>query len=67
MNMLRHAKEMNANLLLNTGPLPDGSIYPGDIEPLKTGEKRKAQAGNTKETCHETHLHSFAFTDDCWL
>jgi alpha-L-fucosidase len=28
MEMLKHAKEMPANLLLNTGPLPDGSIHP---------------------------------------
>ncbi len=35
MEMLRKAKEINANLLLNTGPLPDGSIHPEDVETLK--------------------------------
>jgi len=35
MKMLRKAKGMNANLLLNTGPLPDGSIHPEDIKTLK--------------------------------
>ena len=33
--MLRKAKGMNANLLLNTGPLPDGSIHPEDVKTLK--------------------------------
>lgn len=40
MNMLKHAKSVNANLLLNTGPLPDGSIYPGDVKTLKEVGKR---------------------------
>jgi alpha-L-fucosidase len=30
--MLKHTKEMKANLLLNTGPLPDGSIHPDDVK-----------------------------------
>jgi len=34
MEMLAHAKEMDANLLLNTGPLPDGSIHPDDLKVL---------------------------------
>ncbi len=36
MKMLKDAKAMPANLLLNTGPLPDGSIHPEDIKTLKT-------------------------------
>ncbi len=35
MEMLAKAKTMNANLLLNTGPLPDGAIHPDDIRTLK--------------------------------
>ena len=35
MEMLRNAKDMNANLLLNTGPLPNGSIHPEDVKTLK--------------------------------
>ena len=35
MEMLRKAKGIGANLLLNTGPLPDGSIHPEDVETLK--------------------------------
>jgi alpha-L-fucosidase len=32
---LAAAAEQNCNLLLNTGPLPDGSIHPGDAETLR--------------------------------
>jgi alpha-L-fucosidase len=35
MEMLAKAKDLNANLLLNTGPLPDGSIHPDDVNTLK--------------------------------
>lgn len=35
MEMLAKAGEMKANLLLNTGPLPSGSIHPDDIKTLK--------------------------------
>ncbi len=40
MEMLRHAKEMPANLLLNTGPFPDGSIHPEDVKTLKEVGRR---------------------------
>ena len=40
MEMLAHTKEMGANLLLNTGPLPDGSIHPDDVETLAEVGKR---------------------------
>lgn len=40
MEMLKHAGDINANLLLNTGPLPDGSIHPDDVKTLKeVGER----------------------------
>lgn len=32
---LAAAAQQNCNLLLNTGPLPDGSIHPGDAETLR--------------------------------
>jgi alpha-L-fucosidase len=35
MEMLKKANSMNANLLLNTGPLPDGSIHAEDVKTLK--------------------------------
>jgi alpha-L-fucosidase len=35
MEMLAEARVMNANLLLNVGPLPDGSIHPDDIATLR--------------------------------
>ena len=35
MKMLEKAREMGANLLLNTGPLPDGSIHPEDVKTLR--------------------------------
>ena len=40
MVMLKKANDMGANLLLNTGPLPDGSIHPEDVETLKEVGRR---------------------------
>ncbi|WP_289055803.1 alpha-L-fucosidase [Carboxylicivirga marina] len=40
MNMLAHAKSMNANLLLNTGPLPNGSIHKDDLATLREVGRR---------------------------
>lgn len=40
MGMLEKAQDIDANLLLNTGPLPDGSIHPEDISTLKEVGKR---------------------------
>lgn len=43
MQMLEHADEVNANLLLNTGPLPDGSIHSSDVKTLREiGKMRQA-------------------------
>jgi len=43
MQMLTNAAQQNANLLLNTGPLPDGSIHSGDVETLReVGRRLKA-------------------------
>ncbi|WP_372720940.1 alpha-L-fucosidase [Novipirellula sp.] len=43
MEMLATAKSMNANLLLNTGPLPDGSIHPEDLATLREVGRRRRQ------------------------
>ncbi len=40
METLAGAKSMNANLLLNTGPLPDGSIHPDDVKTLREVGRR---------------------------
>jgi len=40
MEMLKRARSMNANLLLNTGPLPDGSIHPDDVKTLREVGRR---------------------------
>ena len=40
MEMLAEAKIPDANLLLNVGPLPDGSIHPDDIATLKEVGRR---------------------------
>ncbi len=40
MEMLEKAKGMKANLLLNTGPLPDGSIHPDDVKTLNEVGRR---------------------------
>ncbi|MDA3927097.1 MAG: alpha-L-fucosidase [Kiritimatiellae bacterium] len=42
MAMQAKANEMHANLLLNTGPLPDGSIHPEDVKTLREVGKRLA-------------------------
>ncbi len=48
MERLRAAAAQNANLLLNTGPLPDGSIYPGDVETLAEMGRRIRKDGYPK-------------------
>ncbi|MGB7323556.1 MAG: alpha-L-fucosidase [Rubripirellula sp.] len=42
MSMLDNANQMKANLLLNTGPMPDGSIHPEDVKTLKEVGERLA-------------------------
>ena len=43
MDMLKKAKGLGANLLLNTGPLPDGSIHPADVKTLQEVGRRLRQ------------------------
>jgi alpha-L-fucosidase len=45
MEKLKFALLKNANLLLNTGPLPDGSIHPEDIKTLREVGKRIREYG----------------------
>lgn len=40
MKMLEEARDKNANLLLNVGPLPDGSIHQEDVKTLREIGKR---------------------------
>lgn len=40
MTILEKARQVGANLLLNTGPLPDGSIHPEDVEVLREVGRR---------------------------
>ena len=40
LKMLADAKAMPANLLLNTGPLPNGAVHPDDIKTLKAVGRR---------------------------
>lgn len=40
MKMLSAAEEIQANLLLNIGPLPDGSVHPDDVKTLTEVGKR---------------------------
>ena len=44
MEMLAHAEAQGCNLLLNTGPLPDGSIHPEDVATLREVGRRLRQA-----------------------
>jgi len=45
MKSLEEAEQLNANLLLNTGPLPDGSIHPVDVATLREVGKRLRRKG----------------------
>ena len=38
--MLEYTEELNANLLLNIGPLPDGTVFPDDVTSLREVGKR---------------------------
>jgi alpha-L-fucosidase len=46
--MLAEARQSGANLLLNTGPLPDGSIPPEDVTTLRAVGRALACQGTTK-------------------
>jgi len=48
MAMLAHARGIPANLLLNTGPLPDGSIHPEDVETLREVGRRLRDKGGSR-------------------
>jgi alpha-L-fucosidase len=49
MKMLESAKAIPANLLLNTGPLPDGSIHPDDVKTLReVGRRRSVKSLETR-------------------
>ncbi|HSW44617.1 MAG TPA: alpha-L-fucosidase [Phycisphaerae bacterium] len=52
MDMLSYASSRNANLLLNSGPLPDGSIPPEDVATLSAvgGRLRGRQASSHAST-----------------
>ena len=45
MKMLGEALGRNCNLLLNTGPLPDGSIHPEDVKTLREVGRRIRSGG----------------------
>jgi alpha-L-fucosidase len=45
MEMLAGARKIPANLLLNTGPLPDGAIHPEDVITLRQVGNRLRQNG----------------------
>jgi len=45
MAMRTNARTMGSNLLLNTGPLPDGSIHPEDVKTLKEVGRRLRNKG----------------------
>lgn len=45
MEMLKKAADIGANLLLNTGPLPDGTIHPEDVATLREVGRRISKTG----------------------
>ncbi len=49
MGMLAKARSFPANLLLNTGPLPDGSIHSEDAQTLREAGRRIREQGRPKE------------------
>lgn len=42
---LRESNQAGCNLLLNTGPMPDGSLVPGEAEALREAGRRLAKEG----------------------
>ena len=40
MELVKDARDRNMNLLLNTGPMPDGSIHPKDVDTLRKVRER---------------------------
>ena len=46
MQLLADAEAANCNLLMNTGPLPDGSIHPDDTRTLREVGKRLSAAAS---------------------
>lgn len=46
MAMLAHTDSIGANLLLNIGPLPDGTVFPDDVTSLREVGKRLKQKQN---------------------
>ena len=46
MAMLAHTDSMKANLLLNIGPLPDGTVFPDDATTLRDVGKRLKEKNN---------------------
>lgn len=46
MAMLAHTDSMKANLLLNIGPLPDGTVFPDDVTTLREVGKRLKEKNN---------------------
>jgi alpha-L-fucosidase len=42
---LASASQQNCNLLLNTGPLPDGAIHPEDVKMLREAGRRIRHGG----------------------
>jgi len=45
LDMIAHARAQNCNLLLNTGPLGDGSIHPEDVATLREVGRRIREDG----------------------
>ena len=66
MRMVQNAADQNANLLLNVGPLPDGSIHPDDVRTLKeVGRRLESKAMLRNEIISNSHhlaYHFAAFT-----
>ncbi len=58
LDKLAAAAGQNCNLLLNTGPLPDGSIHPIDAATLKTVGKHLRTHGFPKAKAAETSSHA---------
>jgi len=58
LDMLAHSRETGANLLLNTGPFPDGSIHPDDIKTLKEAGRRLKNSieGTGRDICKDAWM-----------
>ena len=54
---LAHAAFWDSNLLINTGPKPDGSLFPGDVKAIREMGQELEAKGFPKPKNFTEHMH----------